>query len=104
MASEALKRAALAYAEGEGSGYISGQRRALQAALDPTDEAQVEAVAKGLYYARKERSNRGPRRTPKPVIPWEERDEKWNDGDRRKARAAIAALRDHICGEDTDAP
>lgn len=92
MASEALRRAVAAaevYYSLTPSGAI---RNGLRAALDLTDEAQVEAVAKAM---RLRFSN---------STPWEDLGEVTRRVWRADARAAIAALRDHICGEDTDAP
>jgi len=84
MASDALVRAVMAL---EQPAYPSDVRRSFRAALDPTDEAMVEAMAVALHG--------GQYRS----FTWESRTESLRAEYRRHARAAITALRDHITGE-----
>jgi len=78
MASDALIRANAVLPKVP-EAFVSNQ---LRAALDPTDEAMVEAVAKALGGDHWARMN--------PTL---------RDHYRNLARAAIAAIRDHITGE-----
>lgn len=88
MASDALERAAKAMANHDPEAitipsydFEAATRAALRAALDPEDAALVEAVARGMLD---DQGLQGEAPTHRTLS---------------LARTAIAAIREHVCGE-----
>jgi hypothetical protein len=94
LASAALVSARRAVRYHDGKTELDAAYAAILYALDPTDEAMVEAAAVAGY---KEAMRRW--EGVVPVIPYESLPEADRAHLRDMFRAAIAAIRDHITGE-----